>query len=439
MDWLALFGKINYPLALIVIETAICYHYRRRRLCGLWWPLFAAVILVAAVAGNQNWQFVDHRLSIHVILQNLPVRSLLAVLTGVQLCLCFSLSAWDALGVLTIALCCQKMQFSIYKIAETALESTLPHGLSEPGSVMLNLLLLAFSAAIVGFTFLKSRWHLDVLPHNRFVIFLALFMMLSMEAIDLFMLTNDPYATSGRIMVAQRIGTTLTYFLTLFMMYNLIGWRTMRLEQEALAAIAAQRSSQLAFSQELINTINIKSHDLKKQLGYLKTHRIAGDELIAELEDSVENYDSFIQTNNETLSTVLSEKSLVCHRHGIPFSCVADGSGMGFMKELDIYTLFANLMDNAIEASLNPELERRCINLVVRQQAGFLSIHEENYCVGNPRFDDGLPRTSKADERYHGFGTRSMRQLAEKYGGTIGMKVEDGVFTVNILIPIETA
>ena len=52
MDWLALFGKINYPLALIVIETAICYHYRRRRLCGLWWPLFAAVILVQLPSGK---------------------------------------------------------------------------------------------------------------------------------------------------------------------------------------------------------------------------------------------------------------------------------------------------------------------------------------------------------------------------------------------------
>lgn len=220
------------------------------------------------------------------------------------------------------------------------------------------------------------------------------------------------------------------------MMYNLLGWRTMQTEQEALAAIAEQRSGQLAFSQELINTINIKSHDLKKQLGYLKSHRVAGDELLAELEDSFENYDSFIQTQNETLSTVLLEKSLVCHRYGIPFSCIADGSGMGFMKELDIYTLFANLMDNAIEASLDPALEHKCINLIVRQQAGFLSIHEENYCTGKPRFADGLPRTSKANERYHGFGTRSMRQLAEKYDGTISMKAEDGVFSVNILIPI---
>lgn len=439
MDWVALFGKINYPLALMVIETAICFRHARRKLHWLWWPLCAALILAFSVVGNQNWQFVDHRLSLQVILNNLPVRTLIAAATAVQLWLCFSLSAWDALGVLTIGLCCQKMQFAFYKVMEAALDSALPGGMSEAGSVTLDLLLLVLTALLVGLVFRKSRWHLDVPPHNRSAIILTLMILLALEALDLMLLSSDPYATSGKVMVAGRLSSILTHFTTLYMMYNLIGWRTLQMEQEAMEAIAEQRRSQYAFSQELINTINVKSHDLKKQLRYLKANRVAGDELIAELEDTVENYDSFIQTNNETLSTVLSEKSLLCRRHDIPFSCVADGSSLGFMKPLDIYTLFANLMDNAIEASLNPALTHRCINLVVRQQAGFLSVHEENYCAGEFRFQDGLPRTSKADERYHGFGTRSMRQLAEKYGGTIAMKVEDGVFTVNILIPIETA
>lgn len=202
-------------------------------------------------------------------------------------------------------------------------------------------------------------------------------------------------------------------------------------------SITEQRGNQYAFSQELINTINIKSHDLKKQLRYLKANPTTSEELIAELEESVSTYDTFIQTENETLSTVLSEKSMVCHRHEIPFSCVADGSSLSFMKPLDIYTLFANLLDNAIEASLDPALERKCIDLVVKQQAGFLSIHEENYYSGKIRLIDGLPQTSKADTRYHGFGTRSMRQITEKYGGTIQMKAENGIFCVNILIPLE--
>ena len=64
--------------------------------------------------------------------------------------------------------------------------------------------------------------------------------------------------------------------MTLYMMYNLIGWRTLQMEQQAMEAIAEQRRSQYAFSQELIDTINIKSHDLKKQLRYLKANRVAG-------------------------------------------------------------------------------------------------------------------------------------------------------------------
>ena len=436
MDWIALIGRLNFALGVMAMETAICFHYPRGRRPVLKWVLCALVILTAAALGNRNWQFESSKLSVGVILSNLPVRILIAAATLVQLRLCFTLNAWDAFGVMTISLFCQKAQFSIYKILETLLDSVLPAGLPESTSSVMNLVLLAIGTMLVGMIFRKSRWHLQILPHNRFVILVTLLVFLILDGIDLYLFANDPYMTAGKVMAARGISTVLISIMTLSLMYNLIGWRTLRMEQEAMEAIAEQRRGQYAFSQELINTINIKSHDLKKQLCYLRDNRVEGDELITELEDTVQKYDSFIQTHNETLSTVLSEKSMVCYRHDIPFSCVADGSSLGFMKPLDIYTLFANLMDNAIEASMNPALSHRCINLLVRQQAGFLSIHEENYCVGECHFQDGLPRTSKEDERYHGFGTRSMRQLAEKYGGTISMKVEEGVFTVNILIPI---
>ena len=203
----------------------------------------------------------------------------------------------------------------------------------------------------------------------------------------------------------------------------------------ALQALERQKQEQYRFSQELIDSINIKSHDLKKQINYLRNEKSGREDLLNEIENITDQFDSNIQTHNEALTAILSEKSLVCSANGIPFTCMADGEGIGFMRDLDIYTLFANLIDNAIEASVALPKERRSIALVVRRQFDFLSIHLSNYFNGEVLEQDGELLTLKEDHKNHGFGSKSIRQIVENYDGTYSYKTDECIFTVNILIP----
>ena len=96
-------------------------------------------------------------------------------------------------------------------------------------------------------------------------------------------------------------------------------------------------------------------------------------------------------------------------------------------------------LDNAIEAvERNADENRRCIGMSVKESKGMISAHFENYYAGKLDFDDGLPLTTKSDKRYHGFGMKSIKMLAEKYGGYVSVKAEDGVFNLNILLPISS-
>ena len=52
------------------------------------------------------------------------------------------------------------------------------------------------------------------------------------------------------------------------------------------------------------------------------------------------------------------------------------------------------------------------------------------------QFVDGLPLTTKRNQAYHGFGIKSMRHLAEKYGGYLVTSLENQVFTLQILLPM---
>jgi sensor histidine kinase regulating citrate/malate metabolism len=104
---------------------------------------------------------------------------------------------------------------------------------------------------------------------------------------------------------------------------------------------------------------------------------------------------------------------------------------------MDISALFGNILDNAIEGTRRVEkAEDRRIRLNVSSRKGFLKILAQNTFNGDISFEEGIPRTSKTYEvGYHGYGVRSIRATAEKYGGSAMMKIEDGWFQVHILIP----
>ena len=58
---------------------------------------------------------------------------------------------------------------------------------------------------------------------------------------------------------------------------------------------------------------------------------------------------------NEALDLVLTEKSILCTEYRIKLSTMVDGSMLNFMKTTDVYALFGNLMDNAIESVIKEE------------------------------------------------------------------------------------
>ena len=150
-------------------------------------------------------------------------------------------------------------------------------------------------------------------------------------------------------------------------------------------------------------------------------------------------YESGFHTGNSTLDVVLANKNLLCQSNNIEFTCIADGKILSFMKEQDIYTLFGNLLDNGIEAAGKlAEPDKRIISMTVTEKNGLGFIHMENYYQDTVIFEDGIPKTTKQDRQNHGYGTQSIRYLAEKYGGDMQMQTEADIFLTDIMIPVQS-
>ncbi|MBR1812663.1 MAG: GHKL domain-containing protein [Lachnospiraceae bacterium] len=185
------------------------------------------------------------------------------------------------------------------------------------------------------------------------------------------------------------------------------------------------------------DTINRKCHDLKHQISALRSMpALAREKSISELEKAVMLYDNYVKTGNEDLDIILAEKNMIAMQSGIQILCMADGKQLNFLKPEDLYSLLGNALDNAIEATgQEPDAERRIVRLQITRKNSFVSIHVDNPCPVAPSFSDGLPETTKEDTSYHGFGMRSMRYIAEQYGGALTARWKDGFFSLNVVFP----
>lgn len=195
--------------------------------------------------------------------------------------------------------------------------------------------------------------------------------------------------------------------------------------------IRYREKQQYFTAKENIDLINLKCHDLKHQI-----RRIAGgkksDDVIDEIENVISVYDAAYKTGSDALDVILTEKSLLCRKLSVKLSCIADGSCLDFMKDTDIYALFGNMLDNAIEAVCKFEEDKRVIGISVSSHNAFVIINIRNNYNGKIAFDRDLPVTGKKDRDYHGYGMKSIKYVVKKYGGEMTINTDNRIFNLNI-------
>ena len=212
-----------------------------------------------------------------------------------------------------------------------------------------------------------------------------------------------------------------------------------RVEAETERRLRNQMQEQYELSRANVELINRKCHNLKHQVMALRLERdpAAREEGLRDMERAVMIYDSAAQTGNEVLDTVLTQQSLICEKNHISWTCMADGELLDFMTPVDLYTLFGNALDNAIESvrQMN-DPQRRTVAVTVCRNHGMALIQVENYYAHPIKMKDGLPITTKKDVSQHGYGLKSISEIAARYGGLSRIQTDDDIFILSVLIPL---
>ncbi len=205
-------------------------------------------------------------------------------------------------------------------------------------------------------------------------------------------------------------------------------------EKRLMEHILHMQEEKFRQSKENIELINIKCHDLKRQLSSI---RGLEKEELHQLYRTLNIYDMSVKTGNDVLDTILAEKSLICEQEHIHLECMASGECLHFISTADVYAIFGNAIDNAIESVRKVQnVNQRYISLSIRESHGMVVFHVENPYEGTLRFADGLPMTTKPNKSFHGFGMKSIQMSVEKYGGHLAIVPQDHLFSLNITIPL---
>ncbi|WP_294516485.1 ATP-binding protein [uncultured Pseudoflavonifractor sp.] len=426
----------DLPMELLAAAVLFCLPLRRRR----WFPFRAAAGIVLCLLCFWPLMYLMGRLFPSLQETTLPlvlVYSFLSFGLAVAFALlCCDISPWEAVYCATCAYLTQHFTYCLYRLFHLEWEITQPreHTL---------LAVLLYVAVYAGAYFLfarqlarEGRYNTKV-THSLGTMVSALSIALVLSAV-----AQQLEEAGGPL---YPVCLLYAMFCCFYVLWGQVGQQkrlSLQHELDVQQQLWHKSREQYQLSAENVDLINRKCHDLKHQIAALRriSDRREREESIQALEQSVMIYDSVVKTGNDILDTVLTEKSLLCESRGITLTCVADGDCLDFMDGVDIYTIFGNALDNAIE-SVTPldDPEKRTIAVSVFSRAGLVLFQMENYYQGALNFDGELPVTRKADRGYHGFGLKSIRSTAEKYGGFLTIQAEDGIFLLRVTIPREAS
>ncbi len=263
------------------------------------------------------------------------------------------------------------------------------------------------------------------------IITISLLMLLALVVIKTFVLINSDYDIKLYACCEALIG--LISLLLLLIRSNLLKESSYKTDHKIMQQVLASNQSQYEALKTNIDVINMKAHDMKHQLE--KYQDKLTQEEVESIQKSVEVYDKNINTGNPVLDTVLYSENLICDKNNIRFTYLCDGKDLDKFPSSQLYYLFSNIIDNAIEATREVEGENRIISFNIKCKNNQIVIDECNYFKGERNIQNGLIHTTK-QERHHGYGMKSIRMIVEDNNGTMNVHTKGNMFFLIINLPI---
>lgn len=220
-------------------------------------------------------------------------------------------------------------------------------------------------------------------------------------------------------------------FIIMLMNFNNCRGEWLAEDKRTLEQLLKKDKQQYEIAKQNMERINIRYHDIKQQ----RCMSMDAEES-AKLDREISSFKTLYYTGNKAVDITLSEKAAVCADENIQFVCSVDGTCLDMLKPYHIYSLLGNAIDNAVECLRTvSDADKKVLRVNICRVGNMSVIRTENYVPDAPVVLDGMPVTTKPDKENHGFGIKSIKNIAEEYGGIMHIEVSGNVFELVVMIP----
>lgn len=178
-------------------------------------------------------------------------------------------------------------------------------------------------------------------------------------------------------------------------------------------------------------------HDMKNHILVASSYLNAKEyneakEYLSQILDQLNQTYTYIETGNSVLNYIINTKLEYAKQNGITVKAEIENISFKRVGSLDFSSLLGNLLDNAIEASLQSLNKEIQVNILKRRAYDTILVKnriDKSVLESNPQLI-----SSKHSKVKHGYGIRQIKSIVEKYEGMIDFYEQDGMFCAYVMI-----
>lgn len=198
--------------------------------------------------------------------------------------------------------------------------------------------------------------------------------------------------------------------------------------------------NQLEVIMESGNRVRALRHDMKNHILALQAlvQRKETEEMnryLESMKDFMTNPKEYVKTGSDTVDSLLNYKIQKAHEVLNVVETKISIPQQLRLRSFDLNVLLGNLLDNAIDASM--QTEEKKLNITIKLDKGVLFLHIGNSCQRIADKRRGFLETTKEDNVNHGIGLKNVRQIVEKYHGDLAFQYENNFMETDVMMYVK--
>ncbi|MBE5825770.1 MAG: sensor histidine kinase [Butyrivibrio sp.] len=215
-----------------------------------------------------------------------------------------------------------------------------------------------------------------------------------------------------------------------------------KVSDEKLAYYQQERTNrlkeQLSIYESNEQTIRKYKHDIRHYnrvlAGFIQNKEYEKAEAyLSEFDSMLEKVTAVSFCDNNIVNELLTIYASRCQKMGFKLRVKAIVPDRFPMEEMDLTSLVANALENAVEAQNYVDKENRSLQVEITYDGRKLKLMTKNPCAVTTKFNEkGLPVSTRMVQS--GIGTAQIKSIAEKYGGVASFTQENDFFLVKAVM-----